>query len=253
MDNEVDKFLEGLNDEPKSDPFEQSKEDPFEAEEAEEKAEEKEEKPLPFHKDPKVQKFIDKEISKRMADMKPVEADKPVKESASEDSLTDVLTRIIGNDTPEKLSAIKEFRRELGTLEEKGAQKALKELEDRSSKERQKEEEAERELVEAIDAIEESFEVDLTSNTPAAKKMKDDFFKFVTRVSRKDQNGQVIEYPDFQETFSLFKETSKPQANNKAKELSSRSMSRSTDASKPADTGDRSWRAVDKLFSNLRN
>lgn len=253
MENEVDKFLEGLDNEPKPDPFEQSKGDPFAADEPvdEAKEEEKEEKPLPFHKDPKVQKFIDKEISKRMADIKPAEKEAPAREiPATDDSLTDVLARIIGNDTPEKLSAIKEFRRELGTLEEKGAQKALREIEERSAREREAERAAERELAEGLDGIEEKFDVDLTS--PSSAKLRDDFLKFMQRLSPKDENGQVTEYPDFQEAFSIFRDTIKPQPNSKAKELSSRSMARSSDASKPADNGDRSWKSIDRIFSNMK-
>lgn len=252
MTNEVDDFLGTLsNNTNNDDPFKQESEDPFASSVTEETQTEEviDEKPLPFHKDPKVQRFIEKEIGKRISEIKP----EPIGQSSNEeDKLTSILERIIGNDTPEKISAVKEFRNELTGLEEKGARRAIQELQAQSDSERQEERQAQEELSDAFENIEENFNVDLTSNTPLAKKTRSDFIDFVKRVSPKDENGDISDYPDFQETFALFKETQRPQ-NNRAKELASRGMSRSSDASSMPVNSDRSWKAVDKLFSRLKN
>jgi len=81
--NEVDEFLGGLKGEQDNDPFKSEAKDPFEnlgsKEEVKGSEEEVDEKPLPFHKDPKITKFIEKEISKRMEEYKP-SAEKEFKE-----------------------------------------------------------------------------------------------------------------------------------------------------------------------------
>jgi hypothetical protein len=89
------------------DPLDKTPEDPFAKHTVEEEVVEEEAKPLPFHKDPKVQKFIDKQVEKRLENFKQVETPK---EAQGDDDVTDVLTRLIGNDTPEKLSMLKDFK-----------------------------------------------------------------------------------------------------------------------------------------------
>ena len=65
----VQQFLGEVGEKGDKNPFQENPEDPF-AKEGEVKVEEeKEEKPLPFNKDPKIQKFIDKEISKNKIDI----------------------------------------------------------------------------------------------------------------------------------------------------------------------------------------
>lgn len=253
MDNEVDKFLEGLNNEPKDDPFKSEAEDPFAqpAKEEEKEEEVKDEKPLPFHKDPKVQKFIDKEISKRMAENKPSETEQFVRETKSEDDpLTDVLNRIVGNDTPEKLSAIKDFKKALESRDERVKESALRELQAQGQEERQAEADARAELEEGFENIEEEFGVDITSNVPVAKKTRGEFVDFIKLIAPKDSDGQVREYPDLTESFKLFQGMKKQSVQpSRAKELASRSMSRSSDASMAQKPTDNSWSAVEKLFA----
>lgn len=253
--NEVDEFLGGLDNSPKDDVFKPEVADPFKREDTKvEGDEKKDDKPLPFHQDPKVQRFIAKEVEKRLGDRQP-EVERFVQETKSEESdeVMDVLTRIIGNDTPEKLAAIKDFKKVLGNLEEKGAQRALAQLDAQANEERQAEIEAQNELADGFQAIEDTFDVDLTSSNPQAKKERSEFVDFIKRVSPKDEDGQVTSFPDLEETYKLFKETKKPESNNRAKELSSRSMARSSDASNVQQTGDKSWRAVEKIFSKFNS
>lgn len=254
MKNEVDSFLDGLDNEIKTDPFVPDTET-FETKETkveEVKSEDKEEK-VPFNKDPKIQKYIDKQISKRMADIKPTETERFVSEVSEDDPLADVLSRIIGNDTPEKLSAIKDFKNALGGMKEDAKREALSEIQARSDEERQEEINAQRELASAFDDIEENFDIDITSNDPKARKTRSEFVDFITRIAPKDEDGQVMEFPDFNEAFTLFQEMKKPEPNNRAKELASRSMARSTDASVVKPNDDKSWKAVDRMFSKLSN
>lgn len=253
MKNEVDEFLEGLDNQPKDDPFKPESEDPFAQPIVEEqKTEEvKEDRPLPFHKDPKVQKFIKKEVEKRIG-VKAPEPEKVVKSEDAEDVVSAFQT-IIGNDTPEKVHALKMLGKTIHDVEEKASQKALEHINAREQAERDAETQARQQLENGFEGIEEEFGVDITSNTAQAKKTKSDFVDFLTRISPKDGNGEVKEFADFNESFRLFKDSKKSEApsNAKAKELASRGMQRSTDASVIPQSTDQSWNGVEKVFSKL--
>ena len=253
--NEVDNFLADVkSDSVVDDSFKTDTVDPFKGEAVIEGDEKKDDKPLPFHQDPKVQRFIDRAVEKRLNE-RPTETERFVEETHSDESdeISDVLTRIIGNDTPEKLSAIKDFKKVLGNLEEKGAQRALAQLDAQASEEREAEVDAQNELVDGFQNIEDTFDVDLTSNNPQARKERSDFVDFIKRVSPKDEEGQVIQFPDLEETYKLFKETNKPESNNRAKDLSSRSMARSGDASTGQPATGKTWKDVERIFNKLNS
>jgi len=251
MPNEVDQFLDDVSGK-KEDPFKSESSDPFEktAEvKSEPEAEVKEEKPLPFHKDPKVQKFIEKEVAKKLAEIKPTSTQQEVK-----DEIEEVLIRVIGNDTPEKVQAVKDMKRVLSGLEEKGAQKAISTLKKQEEDEREAERQALDVLSSGLESIEESFGIDITSNAPAAKKTRNEFIELVKRMSPKGPDGQIVQFPDLLETWSVFQDMNKSKsAPSRAKDLASRGMARSSDASIAPSTGDKSWNAVDKMFSKLSN
>lgn len=252
MPNEIENdFLAGLN---QADQQFEEAEDLF-GQPAEKKEEgEEEEKPLPFHKDPKVQRYIQKEIAKASKGQPTVEQQfiKDTKQDEGEDEGTAILERIIGNDTPEKVAAIKDFKKYLSTLEEKGADRALQQLSQKAEQERQEEVKATQELEQGFEDIEEQFNVDISSNSPQARKTRNEFIDFVKRVSPKDSEGNVIALPDLMETFEVFQNRPKQApSNTRAKELASRSMARSTNASETPQDKDVSWKSVDKWLGSL--
>lgn len=253
--NAVDEFLGDLKNNDGDGVFEPSKDNPFEGQdiinEDFKEEEVKDDKPLPLHKDPKVQRFIEKEVSKRIAEFKPEKEEGKFVREVVGDDIDDVLVRIIGNDTPEKVSAIKDFKKVLLEREEKGAERALRELDARRQAEAEAERKAEEELQQGFETIEDNFNVDLTSKAPQARKLRGEFIDFVKKIAPKDEYGEVVDYPDFEETFKLFQERAKPQPNTRARELASRSMTRTSDASTiPASEG-KSWKDVDKVFSRM--
>lgn len=249
----MEEFMAGLG-APKADPLEAN--DPFaskEEEPVEEVVEEEEDdKPLPFHKHPKVLRFIEKEVAKRtphqiQQELRPSQGD--------EDEVTAVLERIIGNDTPEKQQAVKDFRKVLGSLEEKGAQRAIQQLQEQAEQERQEEIRAQEELDEGFDSVEETFGVDLSSNTPQARKTRSEFVDYIRKIAPKNEDGEVSAFPDLTSAFETFQELQKraPTTSSRAKELASKGMARSSDATvAPAQTA-KNWKSIDKLFSNLTN
>lgn len=248
--NAVNEFLTSLK--TPEDPFKEQ--DPFtpvvEETEVEEVAEE--ENPLPFHKDPKVQRYIDRQVANALKDVKPqTETQKFSKDT--EDEMTDVLTRIIGNDTPERVQAIKDFRKQLGGLEEKGAQRALAQIQEQEREQVAKDQAAQEELDQYFEEIEETYGVDLSSNTSTARKTRTDFLDYVRKIAPKNEEGEVAAFPDLVASYEEFQEKSKRPvpSNAKAKDLAARGMSRSTDASAVKTTGGKSWKDIDKLFNNV--
>lgn len=212
--------------------------------------EDKAEKQMPFHKDPKILRFIEKEVAKRTP--KPSEEIRP---SQDGDEVTSVLERIIGNDSPEKVQAVKDFRKVLGGLEEKGAQRALAQLQQQADQERQAEVQAQEQLDNSFEEIEESHSVDLSSNTPQARKLRSEFVDYIRDIAPKNEDGEVASFPDIPAAWSRFQRNEQRAAptNAKAKELASRGMTRSTDATVAPKQVDKSWRGIDKLFGNLTN
>lgn len=269
---EVDNFLDGLNeDTSEKDPFaseihetsEEKEEVGDESEESSDEKDEEESKPEPFHKDPKVQRYVDKQIAKALSNFKPevdaTEVQKFIKESGAEDEddLVSAFTGLIGNDTPEKLRVLKAVRKAFNDAEEKGAHRAMEEFESRQQMAVREEVEAQEELSQGFEDIEEEFGIDITSNSSSARRIRNDFIDFVQKIAPKDLSGNVTDYPDFTEAYTVFQETRKSETKsattNRAKELSSRSMGRSSGDTPAPVSGDKSWNAVDKLFNKFKN
>lgn len=253
--NAVDQFLGDIG-KSKDDPFKSA--DPFSVK-GEEKVDagdedkgEETEKPVPFHKDPKVIRFIEKEVSKRLSEVKP-RGDEVRSSHTEQDEMTAVLERVIGNDTPEKAQAVKDFRKMLGSLEEKGAQRAIAQLREQSDAELEKERRAQAELDESFDEIEETYGVDLSSSTPQARKTRSEFVDYVRKIAPKNEDGEVVAFPDLNAAFEEFQERSKKVApnNTKAKSLASRGVERSSDTSVAPKATEKNWKTIDKLFGNL--
>lgn len=242
----VESFLKGTASESVS--FEQPK-DSFEQEiEQKEEVEVKEDKPVPFHKDPKIQKFIAKEIEKGLKDIKVSEPER--KNEVKDDD--DYYTRLIGNDTPEKLSMIKEAKARDERLLEQAEERAFNRLSQKEQEEVMAEKEAEDELNNAFESIEDTFEVDISSGSPQAKKTRQEFISFVEKIAPKDRNGNVIDYPDMNSAWETFSEIKKSTVQpSRAKELASRSLSRSSEStSVPQNRID--WNTVDEMMDTLK-
>ncbi len=219
-------------------PFEENQEDPFDQataepnEEVVEEPEAKEEKPLPFNKDPKIQKYIEKEISKKLSEYE-VKTEEPVKSQADDD---DYYERLIGNDTPEKLAMIREAKARDEYLLQQAEERAFNRLSAKEQEELRADQEAEQELENAFENIEETFGVDITSNTAIAKKTRQEFVSFVEKIAPK-QYGEIVAFPDMQSAWETFSEMKKTTGTtSRAKDLASRSMARSSGTEVKADT-----------------
>ena len=109
---------------------------------------------------------------------------------------------------------------------------------------------AQEELETYFEEIEEEYNVDLSSNSAASKALRSQFIEYVRKIAPKDENGEVAAFPDLVASFEEFQEKNKRPA-SRAKELASRGMTRSGDASGQTVSG-KSWRDVERYFDKLK-
>lgn len=230
-----------------------STEAPFKEEEVVEKAEEieEEDKPLPFHKDPKVQRYVEKQIEKAFKD-KP-SAEQQFKKEVEEINLPASFIKLVGNDTEEKKQVLKDLSDYFGTLKGEARKEFLAELQEQQVAQQKEDAKAQEELDTYFEEIEETYNVDLSSNSATAKKTRSEFIDYVRKIAPKNNDGEVIGFPDLVSAFEEFQEKGKRTAPaSRAKELASRGMTRSTDASNELPKS-RSWKDVDRYFSKLKS
>lgn len=236
----LDDFLGSVKDPQVEDPFQEESENPFP--EDKEPLEVEEDKKVDFHKDPKIQRYIDKQIAKRLAEKPEAPAPREVKETKDEEiALPESFVQLIGNDTFEKKQVLKDLSHYFDSLKGEARNEFLKEMEQREEQSSRADSQAISELEEGFEAIEDQFGVD--ADTP-------EFRAFIKRVAPKDSDGNVSGFPDLVSTYETYQELKKPD-NSRAKQLASRGMARSSDASKEPVSQDRSWKGVDKMLSKL--
>lgn len=212
--------------------------------------EEKEEKALPFHRDPKVQRYVDKQIEKALKD-RPQSVESQFKRDVEDINLPDSFVQLIGNDTDEKRKVLKDMSDYLSSLPEKAKQEFLKEQQQAERARIEADEKAQEELDDYFEEIEETYGVDLSSNTASAKQTKAQFIEYVRKIAPKDANGEVSAFPDMLGAFEDFQEKSKRPTATRAKELANRGLTRSGDTTVTAPTG-RSWKDVDRFLDKLK-
>lgn len=112
---------------------------------------------------------------------------------------------------------------------------ALKEF---TSMQEQAEQQVEQEtdyIYDQLEELEEEHNVDLTSNSPSARKARSEFLDYVEHLSPKDKDGDIVEYADFGTAFDAWRERRRnSQPSNRAKQLAARGMGPSGNSSKSA-------------------
>lgn len=211
--------------------------------------EEKEDKPLRFDKDPKVQKYIEKQVKKALESRAPT-AEESFKKEIADVKVPDSLVNLIGNDTPEKQKALKDFAETLSNLKGEARKEFMDEMKAQEQQKVAADQKAQEELKGYFDEIEEEYNVDLSGNSAAAKQLRSQFIEYVRKIAPKDENGEVKVFPDLVASFEEFQEKNKRPA-SRAKELASRGLTRSGDTSNAPATG-KSWKDVERYFDKLK-
>lgn len=231
-------FLNGITDTPE--PFK-------EEEEVKDETDEKDDEPLPFHKDPKVQKYLEKEIQKALKEHQPSAEKQFRQEVKDEIDLPPALVKLVGNDTEEKREALSALAKHLDSLTDKAKEKFLEEMREQEREVQEADDAALDELNAGFDAIEEEFGVDLSRDS----QKRAAFVEYLRKVSHKNADGEVDQFADIPAAWEEFQERqSKPAS--RAKELASRGLARSGDTTS-APVQRRDWNAVEKYFDQLKS
>lgn len=245
-------FLGDLANNGSKDPFEQTPDELFETPQETEKEEplkeEKVEKPVPFNKDAKIQRFIEKQVEKKLAERT---FEQPIKEERQSDSpYGDILKEIIGDDTPGKRNAIDKFNRTFMEREERIVSSIRQDSVQEAQAEAQAEAEADDTLATGFENIEESFGVDLYA--PENKKLKGQFIDYIKKVAPKDNNGEISDFPDIEGAFETF-QSSRQRSNQaeRGKDLASRSIERGSNSPAPILKEQPTFDNLDGIFEKL--
>jgi hypothetical protein len=206
-------------------------------------------KPLPFYKDPKVQRYIEKQIEKRIEKL-PTAEQSFRKEVAEEINLPASFVKLIGNDTDEKRQVLKDMAEYLGSIPKKAQEEFLAQQQEAVQQQIQEDNAAVAELDDAFESIEENYDVDLSSNAASAKALRASFIEYIRKIAPKNEDGEVSAFPDMESAFESFQEMQKRPSASRAKELASRGMTRSNETTTVSPRGN-SWRDVDKYFERL--
>lgn len=206
---------------------------------------EEDEKPLPFHKDPKIQRYIEKEVEKALKD-RPSEEKKFRQEVKDEIDLPPALVKLVGNDTEEKREALHALAKHLDSLTDRAKEKFIEEMRQQEREQQARDQAALDELNAGFEAIEDQFGIDVHADS----KQRDAFLEYLRKVSHKNADGEVDQFADIPAAWEAFQANQKPTA-SRAKELASRGLARSNDTTPAAPQG-RSWKDVDRYFEKLK-
>jgi hypothetical protein len=113
----------------------------------------------------------------------------------------------------------------------KAREEALDEFENRQEKVRNEQREYETFIDNELTFLEEEYNVDLTSDSPAARKARREFIELVQDLSPKDKDGELTGFADFDKTFEIYQKTKTESKANptseRRREIASSSMQRS--------------------------
>lgn len=137
---------------------------------------------------------------------------------------------LYGN-TPEAKEAWKIQAKLIEQAEERATQRAISQFREEDSKVAEEQARYESEIDSELESLEDEFNLDLTSNAPAARKARGEFLDLVLALSPKDDEGNPTAYADFRSTFEIYQKSreSKPDT-TRQKEIASRSMQSSSSA-----------------------
>jgi hypothetical protein len=139
----------------------------------------------------------------------------------------------IYGDTPEHREAYEVLKNNIISPISQKAEKLEKELEEiknRDSVEKQQVKEFEGFLDKQFENIEDTYDVDITSDSKEAEKTRNEFIDLIKQLSPKDEEGNITSYADFNGVWEIYQSRQTKEDNSvseKRNEIASRSMANS--------------------------
>lgn len=116
----------------------------------------------------------------------------------------------------------------LNDMTSKAKADALEEIEERQARSKQEEKELDSFIDNELEALEDQYNIDLTSDAPASRKVRREFLEMVQSLSPKDEDGEITGYADFGSTFDVYQKTrTEVKDSSRNKEIASKLMQRS--------------------------
>lgn len=232
----VEDFIKGLPHEDKNeqDIFGDKPTEPVVGKPVEVKTETKseEDEPRKNRRHRRLEEQLEREREARIAAEARAQALSETRKFSEENKGEDVDPRwlTIYGDTPQTREAWKIQQDIFKENREAAKREAIQEFEERQRKEAQEAKAAENIIDSALEALEDQYDVDLTSNSPAARKARSEYLDLVERISPKDENGEISEFGDFGAAWELYSQKRESADNTRQREIADRSMKSSTGA-----------------------
>lgn len=140
--------------------------------------------------------------------------------------------RIYG-DSPETREAWKLQQDMFNEVKTKAKEEALSEIVESQRQSAREQKELESFIDSQLEAIEDEYNVDLTSNTREAHRVRTEFLGMIEKASPKNADGDIADYADFGSVWEFYqsKQSKDKVSTDRQREISSRSMSKSNSGS----------------------
>lgn len=143
------------------------------------------------------------------------------KEEVGDDPLKKV-DAIFGTDTPEKLAATNILKEALAGMKESAKSDVIKEWESRTEQETTSQKEADSEVDDFLDHVEEEHGLDMSDDN-----VRSGYLTLMEKMSSKYNDGNIKEFADPDAVAETYIALQKRQGSGRARELADRSMTRS--------------------------
>ena len=109
-------------------------------------------------------------------------------------------------------------------------ERALARFKQEADKEKNVQKEWESYIDTQLENIEDKYDIDIMSSSPVARKIRTEFLNLVTKLSPKDDSGNITSYADFESTFEIFTDKIKDSKAtlDEKKQIAARSMNQSS-------------------------
>lgn len=137
-----------------------------------------------------------------------------------------ILTQLYGNEERGKEAALL-HQKLLDSYAQRAEEKALEKFQSIQTEREQEVKQFENFIDSEFEEIEDSHNVDLTSNAPAARKARNEMLELLEKISPKDDNGNITEYADMSGVYEMYQlkhAQEKGGASDRQKEVASRGM-----------------------------
>ena len=127
-------------------------------------------------------------------------------------------------ETPQSRATAQNLQRLLDKRDADVQERAFNRLQEASRAESREVQENASYLEDELESIEDRFNVDLEGSTEESRKLRNGFIDYVAKFSRKDRDGNIVDYPDIQATWEEFNARRQRSSSGRAQAIADRSM-----------------------------